>query len=55
LAAALRRLVGREVEVRVIEDTSVIGGMVVAIGDLIIDGTVRLRFERLRDVFAQQA
>jgi F-type H+-transporting ATPase subunit delta len=55
LAVALGRLVGRTVEIRVIEDASVIGGMVVAIGDLVIDGTVRLRFERLRDVFAQQA
>jgi F-type H+-transporting ATPase subunit delta len=55
LGTALRRLVGRVVEIRVIEDSSVIGGMIIAIGDLIIDGTVRLRFERLRDVFAQQA
>jgi F-type H+-transporting ATPase subunit delta len=55
LKKALGRLVGREVEVRVIEDDSVIGGMTIATGDLFIDGTVRLRFERLRDVFAQQA
>lgn len=54
LAASLSRLVGREVEVRVIIDDSVIGGVLIATGDLFIDGTVRLRFERLRDVFAQQ-
>lgn len=54
LASALRRLVGREVEVRVVIDPSVIGGVLIATGDLFIDGTVRLRFERLRDVFAQQ-
>jgi F-type H+-transporting ATPase subunit delta len=54
LASALRRLVGREVEVRVVIDSSVIGGVLIATGDLFIDGTVRLRFERLRDVFAQQ-
>lgn len=55
LAVALGRLVSREVEVRDIEDTTVIGGMLISIGDLFIDGTVRLRFERLRDEFAQQS
>lgn len=55
LAAALRRLVGREVEVRVVIDPSVIGGVLVATGDLFIDGTVRLRFERMRDAFVLQA
>lgn len=54
LAVALSRLVGRDVEVRVVIDASVIGGVLIATGDLFIDGTVRLRFERLRDVFAQQ-
>ena len=54
LGASLSRLVGRTVEVRVIIDESVIGGVLISTGDLFIDGTVRLRFERLRDVFAQQ-
>ena len=54
LASALGRLVGREVEIRVVIDDSVIGGVLISTGDLFIDGTVRLRFERLRDVFAQQ-
>jgi ATP synthase F1 delta subunit len=54
LAVSLRRIVGREVEVRVVIDTSVIGGIMISTGDLFIDGTVRLRFERLRDQFAQQ-
>jgi F-type H+-transporting ATPase subunit delta len=54
LVVSLRRLVGREVEVRVIIDASVIGGIMISTGDLFIDGTVRLRFERLRDQFAQQ-
>lgn len=52
LAAGLGRLVGRTVEVRVVIDPSVVGGMLVAIGDLIIDGTIRLRLERLRDALA---
>ena len=54
LGTSLTRLVGRTVEVRVIIDESVIGGVLISTGDLFIDGTVRLRFERLRDVFAQQ-
>lgn len=53
LASALGRLVGRTVEVRVILDPSVVGGIFVSVGDLVIDGTVRLRFERLRDLLAQ--
>lgn len=53
LAASLSQLVHRDVEVRVIDDPSVIGGVLVSIGDLLIDGTVRLRFERLRDAIAQ--
>ena len=54
LQASLGRLVGREVEVRVVIDPSVIGGVMISTGDLFIDGTVRLRFERLRDQFAQR-
>lgn len=53
LATALGRLVSRTVEVRVILDPSVVGGILVSVGDLVIDGTVRLRFERLRDLLVQ--
>jgi F-type H+-transporting ATPase subunit delta len=52
LAAALTRTVGRPVEVRVRLDPDVIGGMLVSIGDTVIDGTVRYRLERLRDTLA---
>lgn len=52
LAAALGRVVDRPVEVRVIRDPSVIGGAFVTVGDLVIDGTVRLRLDRLRDALA---
>jgi F-type H+-transporting ATPase subunit delta len=50
LAGALGRLVDRTVEVRTILDPSVIGGVLISVGDLVIDGTVRLRVERLRDL-----
>jgi ATP synthase F1 delta subunit len=50
IARALSRLTDRNVEVREILDRSVIGGIRVSVGDLILDGTVRLRVERLRDL-----
>lgn len=55
LAAALGRIVERPVEVRVILDPGVLGGALVTVGDLIIDGTVRLRLERLREALAPSA
>lgn len=53
IGAALGRLTDRTVEVRGILDPSVIGGIRVNVGDLIIDGTLRLRVERLRDLLAE--
>ena len=49
LSAALALMVGRPVEVRVIVDPAMIGGMLVRIGDTLIDGTVRRRLEQLRE------
>lgn len=51
LAAALSSAVGRDVEVRVVIDPSVLGGLVAEIGDTVIDGSVRHRLAQLRDVF----
>ena len=53
VGAALSRLTDRNVEVRGIIDPSVIGGISVSVGDLILDGTVRLRVERLRDLLVK--
>lgn len=52
LASALGRLVGRPVEVRVVLDPTVVGGMLVSVGDLRIDGTIRSRLDRLREALA---
>jgi len=49
LAAALSRATGKTVEVRVVVDPSVIGGVVAQIGDTVIDGSVRTRLERLKE------
>lgn len=50
LTEALARAAGREVELRVVVDPAVIGGMSVSLGDTVIDGTVRHRLAQLRDV-----
>jgi len=49
LAAALKDATGSEVDVRVVVDPSVVGGLVVRVGDQVIDGTVRHRLAQLRE------
>ncbi|MBI1376222.1 MAG: F0F1 ATP synthase subunit delta [Frankiales bacterium] len=48
LAAALSALQGREVRVNVVVDPSVVGGIVVRVGDDVIDGSVASRLEQAR-------
>jgi F-type H+-transporting ATPase subunit delta len=49
LAAALSRMAGQRVEVRVIVDPSVLGGFVATIGDTVVDGSVRHRLDLLKE------
>ena len=49
LARALSSVTGRDVEVRVIVDPNVIGGLTARVGDQVIDGTVRSQLQRLRE------
>jgi F-type H+-transporting ATPase subunit delta len=49
LARALSDATGKQVEVKVIVDESVLGGIVARIGDTVIDGTVRHRLEQLKE------
>jgi F-type H+-transporting ATPase subunit delta len=49
LAAALSKATGKKVEVKVLVDPSVIGGIVAKVGDTVIDGTVRRRLEQLKE------
>jgi len=49
LAAALSQATGKRVEVKVIIDEKVLGGIVARIGDTVIDGTVRHRLEQLKE------
>jgi F-type H+-transporting ATPase subunit delta len=49
LAAALSRATGKRVEVKVVVDESVLGGIVARIGDTVIDGSVRHRLQQLKE------
>jgi F-type H+-transporting ATPase subunit delta len=51
LAKALYKATGKDVEVKVVVDPSVLGGIVAQVGDTVIDGTVRSRLDQLRDAF----
>src|SRR5687768_9652195 len=48
LAEALSKATGKKVEVKVIVDPSVIGGVVATVGDTVIDGSVKKRLEDLK-------
>jgi F-type H+-transporting ATPase subunit delta len=49
LAAALSRMIGHQVELRVVVDDTVLGGFVATIGDSVVDASARHRLEQLRD------
>ena len=48
LAEALSNATGKRVEVRVVVDPSVIGGIVATVGDTVIDGSVKKKLAELR-------
>ena len=49
LAEALGQATGKQVEVKVIVDPSIKGGVVAQIGDTVIDGSIRRRLDQLRN------
>jgi F-type H+-transporting ATPase subunit delta len=49
LADALSKASGKDVEVKVLVDPSVVGGIVARVGDQIFDGSVRRKLEMARD------
>lgn len=51
LTASLKTATGRDVDVVVIVDPSVLGGLVTQIGDTVIDGSVRSRLTQLKESF----
>jgi F-type H+-transporting ATPase subunit delta len=48
LAAALSNATGKAVELKVLVDPTVLGGLVAQVGDQIIDGSVRTRLDQLK-------
>ena len=51
LAEALGHATGKQVEVKVVVDPSVLGGIVAQVGDTVIDGSVRGRLDQLKNAF----
>ncbi|MEN9823429.1 MAG: synthase subunit delta [Actinomycetota bacterium] len=48
LATALESATGKKVNLKVVVDPSVIGGLVATVGDTVIDGSVRTRLDQLK-------
>jgi F-type H+-transporting ATPase subunit delta len=48
LRAALANATGKNVDVKVIVDPSILGGLVATVGDTVIDGTVRTHLDQLK-------
>ena len=48
LKAALANATGKQVNLKVVVDPSVVGGLVATVGDTVIDGTVRTRVDQLK-------
>jgi F-type H+-transporting ATPase subunit delta len=49
LIEALEKSTGKKIELKIIQDPSVLGGVVARVGDTVIDGTVRRRLDQLRE------
>ena len=49
LAQALSKNLGKEVEVKVYVDPTVLGGLSARVGDMVIDGTVRHRLDQVKE------
>ena len=48
LGEALSRATGKAVEVKIVIDPTVLGGVVARVGDVVIDGSVRHRLDQLK-------
>jgi F-type H+-transporting ATPase subunit delta len=49
LANALSKATGKNVEVKVLVDPTVVGGVVAKVGDTVIDGSIKHRLDQLRE------
>ena len=53
LAKALEQATGKKVEMKVVVDPSILGGVVARVGDQVIDGSIRRRLELARDQLSE--
>jgi F-type H+-transporting ATPase subunit delta len=51
LSQALGQATGKQVEVKVVIDPTVLGGLVAQVGDTVIDGSVKTRLQQLKTAF----
>ena len=49
LAAAIQKATGKSVEVKVVIDPTILGGVVTTVGDTVIDGSVKTRLDQLKN------
>ncbi|SPD74868.1 ATP synthase subunit delta [uncultured Desulfobacterium sp.] len=49
IVQALNRLTSKDVKVEIKEDASIMGGLIVKTGDLVIDGSIKTQLEGLRE------
>ncbi|MEO7556062.1 MAG: ATP synthase F1 subunit delta [Acidimicrobiales bacterium] len=49
LAGAIQHATGKSVEVKVVIDPSILGGLVTTVGDTVIDGSVKTRLDLLKN------
>lgn len=54
LRKRLEQLTGRNVEMTVSEDQSLLGGVVVAVGDTLYDGSIRTQLNKIRNLLGEE-
>lgn len=54
LQSGLEELTGKEVEMTVLEEPSLIGGIVVRVGDTLYDGSIRAQLNNIRNLLGEE-
>ncbi len=55
LAKSLENLTGKQVEMTVEEDPSLLGGIVVKVGDTLYDGSIKSQLNNIRNLLGEEA
>lgn len=53
IAKALEQATGKKVELKVVVDPSILGGVIARVGDQVIDGSIKRRLEMARDQLSE--